>query len=208
VDRRGWSYPPRRWSVLVALAVAAIVAVSAATDLLHGASDAGRLSDLRSYYKAEETGVSSCAGGLNDSLVALQAVLAGASTERATAESLASLGAQACTPALNDVLFNMATSPPPRSLAGYGAATAGDDLYKWAYPDAAAAQTEVDRLLREHAALTAATAHTLYRELLALQRSGLQIQRLFETAAARLHSRLASFRPSIVLTPPASLGAS
>lgn len=187
------------------LGVVVIVAVSVATDLVHGANDAGRLSDLRSYYKSEESGVSSCAGGLHDSLVALQAILSRVSSERTTAESVASLGAQACTPALNSVLFDMATSPPPRSLAGYGVATAADDLYTWAYPSAAAAQTEVGRMLHDRASQTDAAAPTLDRELIALGRAGQKIQGLFETAAARLHGRLTPFRPSLDLAPPASL---
>ena len=182
-----------------------VVAVSVATDLLRGANDAGRLSDLRGYYQAEESDVSSCAGGLDDSLVALQAILTGGSSERATAESIALSGEQACTPALNTDLLDLAASAPPRSLAGYGVATAGDDLYLWAYPNAARAQTWVDRMLRDHASPASPAARTLYRELLALQRAGQQIERLFATAAAQLHGRLTSFKPSITLGPPASL---
>lgn len=204
--RRGWSYRPRRWSVLVVSGLVLVVAVSVATDLVHRANSAGRLDDLRSFYVAEESGVASCAGGLHDSLVALQAILSGASRARATAEGIASLGAQACMPLTDEDLYDMATGAPPRSLASYGdVATAGDDVYTWAYPNAAAAQSDVARMLRDHASPTSATARTLYRELVALRRSGQQIQRLFNTAAARLHGRLKPFSPSIVLAPPASL---
>jgi hypothetical protein len=194
--------------MLVVLALTAIVAVSVASDLLHSANDAGRLSDLRSYYKAEESGIASCAGGLHDSLVAAQAILAGTSSERATAENLATLGTQACTPALNDVLFDAVTSAPPRSLAGYGVAIAGEDLYEWAFPRATVAETDLYRVLRDHASRTSTAALTLDRELLALRRLGKQIQRLFNTAATRLHGQLAPFSPSIALAPPASLGPS
>ncbi len=207
-NRRAWSYPPRRWSVLVALALTAVVALSVVSDLLHHANDAGRLSDLRSYYKAEESGIASCAGGLHDALVAAQAILAGTSSQRATAENLATLGTQACTPALNDVLFDAVTSAPPRSLAGYGVTTAGDDLYAWAFPGATVAETHMYRVLRDHASPTSAAARTLDHELIALRTLGKQIQRLFNTAATRLHGQLAPFSPSIALAPPAALGAS
>lgn len=205
VAGRRAAYRPRRWSLLVAVGIALVVSISAVTDLVQRASSAGRLSDLRSYYAAEEGGVASCAGGLRDSLVALQAVLSGDSSERGTAESIASLGAQACMPLTDEDLFDMDTSAPPRSLAGYGVATAGDDVYAWAYPGAAAAQTDLLRLLRDHGSSGGAAAQALDRRLVALRRSGQQIERLFDTAAARLHGHLERFRPSIALSPPAVL---
>lgn len=205
--RRSWSYRPRRWSVIVALGLAVVIVGSVATDLVHRANGAGRLSDLRSYYQAEESGVGSCAGGLHDSLAALQAVLTGVSRARVAAAGIASLGAQACMPLTDEDLYDMETSAPPRSLANYvGVATAGDDVYTWAYPNAAGVQTEVVRVLRDHASPTSASARMLYRQLLALRRAGQQIQGLFNAAAVRLHGRLTPFSPSIVLAPPAALG--
>jgi hypothetical protein len=194
--------------MLVVLMLTAVVALSVASDLLHSANDAGRLSDLRSYYTAEESGIASCAGGVHDSLVALQAILAGTSSQRATAENLASLGTQACTPALNDVLFDAVTTAPPRSLAGYGMAQAAEDLYEWAFPRATVAETALYTLLRDRASRASTVALALDRDLLALRRLGEQIQRLFNTAAARLNGQLAPFSPSIALATPASLGPS
>ncbi|WP_249010755.1 hypothetical protein [Conexibacter sp. DBS9H8] len=205
VPRRAWTRPPQRWSVLVGVLIAVIVLGSVVTDLLHHANAPGRLSDLHRYYTAEETDLASCSGGLHDSLVALEAILNHSSRDRATAESVAAAGAQACSPALNETLYGMETTAPPRSLAGTAAAKAGSDLNAWAYPDASTAQADIGRLLRGPSARAGTLERQLDRELVSLKSFGERIQRLFATTAARLHGRLRPFRPSIVLAPPAGL---
>jgi hypothetical protein len=192
-----------RWPVL--FAVVLLLAAGLATDLVRPASSKGRLSDLRAYYVTMQTGISSCSGGLRDTLTALTAILDGSSTQRGTAESIAINGVEACSPVSNGDLFDMATTQPPRSLNGYGLAGATSALYQWAYPDASLAQSEIYRLLAGRQPPGSPAAQQVYRQIQLLDRLGRQIEASFYAAATRLNGSLGPLTPTIVPAPPAIL---
>ncbi len=193
-----------RWPVMVALTF--FVAVAVGTDITRPATNAGRLSDLQSFYQVEQTGISSCSGGLRDSLTALSAILTGTSTDRRTAESIAIAGAQACSPTSNGDLYDMATGVPPRTLSGFGLADANIQLYSWAFPGASKVQGEIDLFLVSGQGARSAAARRLRADLIALQRDGAHVQGLFDRAASRLGGVLTPLSPSISQPPPAVLG--
>lgn len=192
-----------RWPVALALVLA--VAVGAATDLVRPASQAGRLTDLRAYYLSLQAGLSSCTGGLHDALVALTAVLTGTSTDRATAEGIASAGEHACTPVSNGDLLDMATTAPPRSLVRFGVGAASERLYTWAFPQAALADSEIYRLLEHHQGPGSTAARQLEAQLSTMNTLASQVIASFNAAATRLHGTLPPFTPAVEVPPPAIL---
>ena len=192
-----------RWPVLFALVL--LLAAGLATDLVQPANAKGRMSDLRSYYLSMQTGIGSCSGGLRDTLTALVAILDGSSTQRATAESIAVNGAEACTPVSNGDLFDMATTQPPRSLNAYGVGNANTALYQWAYPGASLAQSEIYRLLARHEGPGSAAAVQVYRQLQLLDREGTPVEPSFYRAATKLGGTLSAISPTVVPSPPAIL---
>lgn len=192
-----------RWPVALALVIA--VAVGAATDLVRPASQAGRMTDLRSYYLSLQVGLSSCTGGLHDALAALGAVLGGTSTDRVTAEGIASAGERACTPASNGDLLDMATTAPPRSLARMGIGSATERLYTWAFPQAALADSEIFRLLERHQGPGSTAARQLVTQLSTMNTLAGHVLASLNAAATRLHGTLPPFTPAVEVAPPGIL---
>ena len=192
-----------RRPVLIALSV--LVAVAVATDVVRPSTAAGRAVDLKTFIAAEQNGVSSCAGGLHDSLTALDALLTGASQDYSTGAAISTSGAQACSPTSNGDLFDMATSVPPRTLDGYGLADANIRLYSWAYPLAARVSGDITAMISHHAPLASSQGRSLVRDLAALRAQGQLVQGMFDAAAGRLNTPAIPFTPTIVPAIPASL---
>lgn len=187
-----------RWPVVVLLAF--VIAIAVATDITSPASMSGRLSVLQSYYASEQVGISSCSGGLRDSITAMTAILTGTSRDRRTAESIAIAGEQACSPTADGDLYDMATAVPPRLLTGFHMSSANVQLYSWADPGALLAQQNIDRLLVNHQVAGSPAARALYKEIVALAADGARVQGLFNAAATRLQGELQPLYPPI--TPP------
>ena len=200
--RRTWRRLPRllvRWPVVICLTFA--VAIAIATDQTSPQTNANRLTDLRNYYQVEQTGMSSCSGGLRDSLIAYRAILTGASTDRTTAESIAVAGSQACSPTSNGDLYDMATNNPPRDLLSLGVGGANAALYQWAFPTASRAQLEIQSLLENRQGPGSPMWRRLQRDLATLRTSGARIQATLDKAATRLGGSLAPLNPSVVNQP-------
>jgi hypothetical protein len=188
-----------RWPVLTLLVFA--VAIGVATDQTTSQTDAGRLTDLRNFYQAAQTGISSCSGGLHDTLVAFRAILDGSSIDRRTAENIAIAGSQACEPTSNGDLYDMVTTVPPRDLSGYGVATAATALYEWAFPLAARAQLEIQVAVEHHDGPGSPMWGRIQRDLAALRVDGQRVQLAFDQAASRLGATLAPLSPSVYRQP-------
>ena len=147
--RTGWPVlRTPRWM----LAGAAVLVVGLTLVAIpHHPSTAERVADLRGVVQDLHTDIESCAGGVSESLTALQAIQSGASRDVKTALSIANLGAENCSPANNMQMDDLVQYQVPESLASFHLDTTVNDLVTWGFPDAQRVQTDVA------AVLTAAT---------------------------------------------------
>jgi hypothetical protein len=131
------------FAVLIVLA-AGVVLVS----LSHRPSQAQRAGDLTAYFKDVNTGVESCAGGVGDSIAALDKVRAGDTADLSTAVGIITLGAQNCSPANNQPLADFTGYQVTESLARFPLDEADNAVVTWAFPDATSAQQDMLAVLR------------------------------------------------------------
>jgi hypothetical protein len=117
----------------------------------HHPSSAERVADLRGVVNDLNTDIESCAGGVSESLTALQEIQSGASHDVKTALNIATFGAANCSPANNMQMDDLVQYQVPESLASFHLDATVNDLVTWGFPDAQRVQTDVA------AVLTAAT---------------------------------------------------
>jgi hypothetical protein len=139
--RRGW--PVRKtplwvFGVLVLMA-AGIVLVS----LSHKPSQAERASDLTGFLHDVNAGIESCAGGLRDSMTALNAVESGQSGEYKAAVAILKYNAQNCSPANNEPLADFTQYQVTESLASFPLQSCVNDVVTWAFPYAMDSQQDM-----------------------------------------------------------------
>jgi hypothetical protein len=128
------------WVFAVLIVIAAgVVLVS----LSHKPSQAQRAGDLVAYFKDVNTGIESCAGGVKDSIAALDKVQAGDKADLSTAIGIITLGAQNCSPANNQLLSDFTGYQVTESLAAFPLDEADNDVITWAFPDAMDAQRDM-----------------------------------------------------------------
>jgi hypothetical protein len=156
--RTGWPVlRTPRWM----LAGAAVLVVGLTLVAIpHHPSTAERVADLRGVVQDMHTDIESCAGGVSESLTALQAIQSGASHDVKTALSIANLGAENCSPANNMQMDDLVQYQVPESLASFHLDTTVNDLVTWGFPDAQRVQADVAAVLTAGtpAAIRAATA--------------------------------------------------
>jgi hypothetical protein len=147
--RSGWPVlRTPRWM----LAGAAVLAVGLTLVAIpHHPSTAERVADLRGVVNDLNTDIESCAGGVSESLTALQEIQSGASHDVKTALNIATFGAANCSPANNMQMDDLVQYQVPESLASFHLDATVNDLVTWGFPDAQRVQTDVA------AVLTAAT---------------------------------------------------
>ena len=143
--RTGWPVlRTPRWM----LAGAAVLVVGLTLVAIpHHPSTAERVADLRGVVQDLHTDIESCAGGVSESLTALQAIQSGASRDVKTALSIANLGAENCSPANNMQMDDLVQYQVPESLASFHLDTTVNDLITWGFPDAQRVQTDVATVL-------------------------------------------------------------
>ena len=143
--RSGWPVlRTPRWM----LAGAAVLAVGLTLVAIpHHPSTAQRAADLRGVVNDLHTDIESCAGGVSESLTALQDIQAGASHDVKTAVNIATLGAENCSPANNMQMDDLVQYQVPESLASFHLDTTVNDLVTWGFPDAQRVQTDVAAVL-------------------------------------------------------------
>ncbi len=134
-----------RW-LLAAFGVLAAAAVLVA--LSHKPSQAERASDLRGFLGDMKYDIESCAGGVAESLTALQQVESGAKTDVGTAIYIANTGAANCSPANNEQLDDLDNYQVTESLASFRLGRVVTGLVNWAAPDAENVQTDVAQVLQ------------------------------------------------------------
>jgi hypothetical protein len=115
--------------------------------LAHRPSQAERASDLQGFAGDMKYDIQSCAGGVSESLTALQQIESGASHDTATAIYIANTGAGNCSPANNEQLDDLDSYQVTESLASLRLARVVTGLVNWAAPDALDVQTDVAKLL-------------------------------------------------------------
>jgi hypothetical protein len=156
--RTGWPVlRTPRW--MLAGAAVLVVGLTLAA-IPHHPSNAERVADLRGVVQEMNTDIESCAGGVTESLTALQQIQSGASHDVTTAVNIATTGAANCSPANSMPMDDLVQYQPPESLASFHLDQTVNDMVTWGFPDAQRVQTDVAALLTAStpSAIRAATA--------------------------------------------------
>src|SRR6266700_703382 len=127
------SWPTRHAPPWLLLAAVLIAAGALLVALVHRPSQAQRASDLRGFVTDMNNDIESCAGGVRESLFALQQIQSGASHDVATA--------------INKLLDDLESYQVTESLASFRLAAVVTGLVDWDAPDAMDVQTDVARVL-------------------------------------------------------------
>ncbi len=171
-----------RWLLLVGvLIVVGIILVA----LVHKPSQAQRAGDLKGFLTDVNTDIESCAGGVRESLSALQLINAGANSAKNVQDTvkIARYGATNCSPANNEQLDDLTQYQVNESLAGFHLDTAVNDVLTWAFPYAQRVQNDVANELGAHNAATRQQdAAALQRDTHDLNRERAAIDRLLTKA--------------------------
>ena len=143
--RTGWPVlRTPRW--MLAGAVVLVVGLTLVA-IPHHPSTAERASDLRGVVHDMNTDIESCAGGVSESLTAMQQIQSGASHDLKTAIGIATLGAANCSPANSMPMDDLVQYQVPESLASFHLDTTVNDLVTWGFPDAQRVQADVVAVL-------------------------------------------------------------
>jgi hypothetical protein len=157
-QRSGW--PVLRTPRWMLAGAAVLVAGLTLAAIPHHPSTAERVADLRGVVQELNTDIESCAGGVSESLTALQEIQSGASHDVTTAINIATTGAANCSPANSMPMDDLVQYQPPESLASFHLDQTVNDLVTWGFPDAQRVQSDVAAVLTAStpSAVRAATA--------------------------------------------------
>ena len=131
----------------LALGVGVFVAGSIVFNIGRPERRADRDGDLRALATHLNADMRSCDSSARDSFTAYADVVSGDTARRAAAEKLISDDEQYCTPVGNTDLYDLSTLEAPGTLRAYDLQPAVQALSSWAYPNAAAAISDVGTLL-------------------------------------------------------------
>ena len=188
---------PSGWPVLRTpkwMLAAGVVLVAGLTlaAIPHRPSTAQRATDLRGMVHDLTTDIESCAGGVSDSITALQAIRSGASNDVTTAVKIANTAAANCSPANSMPMEDLVQYQAPESLASFHVQTAVNDLVTWGFPLAQRVQIDVATLVTAKApdAITRASAQ-LRKDQLALDAQRARIDHVINAASTSLTAHVA-----------------
>ena len=190
--RSGWPVlRTPRWMLAGAVVLVAGLTLAA---IPHHPSTSERATDLRGVVQEMNTDIESCAGGVSESLTALREIQSGASHDTKTAVSIATLGAENCSPANSMPMDDLVQYQPPESLASFHLDQTVNDLVTWGFPDAQRVQIDAA------AVLTAKTPSAVRAATTALQRD----QRVLDAERATIDGMIdaASKSLSADVSPP------
>jgi hypothetical protein len=189
-QRSGWPVlrTPRWMLAGAAVLVVGLVLVA----IPRHPSTAQRAADLRGVVHDLNTDIESCAGGVSESLTALQEIQSGASTDRTTALNIATTGAANCSPANNMQMDDLVQYQVPESLASFHLDTTVNDLVTWGFPDAQKVQTDIAAVLTAGtpSAVRTATAQ-LHQDQRVLDAERATIDRMINAASTSLSADVA-----------------
>ncbi|MBV9384530.1 MAG: hypothetical protein JOY82_19810 [Streptosporangiaceae bacterium] len=179
--RSGW--PIRRtplWAVAAALVLVAGIAL---VSLSHRPSHAEQAADLNGFMHDVNAGIESCAGGVRESMNALNTVESGDRARYGAAVGMLRYNAQNCSPANNQPLADFVEYQVPESLARFHLADCVNDIVTWAFPYAMQSQEDMLAVLTARGPAARATANaTLQAELRKLDRQRATIYSIMRTA--------------------------
>jgi hypothetical protein len=188
--RSGWPVlRTPRWMLAGGVVLVAGLTLAA---LPHHPSISQRAADLRGVVQEMNADIESCAGGVSESLTALQEIQSGASHDTKTAISIATTGAANCSPANSMPMDDLVQYQPPESLASFHLDQTVNDLVTWGFPDAQHVQIDVATLLtaRTPSAVSAATA-ALHRDQRVLDAERATIDAMINAASKSLSADVA-----------------
>ena len=148
VPIRRTAWPTRRSPRLLWLAGAVVLVIAVAVALVHRPSQAERASDLRGFLQDMNTSIESCAGGVSESLTAMQGIESGASDEVADGAKVATDGATNCTLAYSMQIDDLTSYQVSQSLTSFNLNSVVQGLVTWADPDAVNVQTDIANVIR------------------------------------------------------------
>jgi hypothetical protein len=173
-------------------AAAVLVAGLVLAALPHRPSTAQRAADLQGMVHDLTTDIESCAGGVTDSLTALQAIESGTSNDVKTAVTIANTATANCSPGNNMQMEDLVQYQVPESLASFHLDAAVNDLVTWSFPLAQRVQSDVaSRVAATTPAEIASTSAQLRRDQQAMDAQRAQIDQLFTSASTALSARVA-----------------
>jgi hypothetical protein len=178
-----------RWMLAGGLVLAAGLTLAA---IPHHPSAAERAADLRGMVHDLNTGIESCAGGVNDSIIALRAIRSGGSHDVTTAVKIASQAADNCSPANSMPMEDLVQYQVPESLASFHLQDAVNDLVTWGFPLAQRVTSDVATLVaaKTPAAVTRASGQ-LRQDQRTLDAQRARIDRLISGASTSLAAHVA-----------------
>ena len=191
------AYRPTGWPVLRTprwmLAAAAVLVVGLVLVAIpHRPSTAQRAADLRGVVNDLKYDIESCAGGVTDSLTALQAIESGTSHDVTTAVTIANTAAANCSPGNNMQMEDLVQYQVPESLTSFHLDAAVNDLVTWAFPLAQRVQSDVaSRVAATTPAEIESSSAQLSRDQRALDAERAQIDQLFTSASTALSIHVA-----------------
>jgi uncharacterized membrane protein YdfJ with MMPL/SSD domain len=183
--RSGW--PVLRTPKWMLAGAVVLVAGLTLASIEHHPSTSERVTDLRGAVQEMNADIESCAGGVSESLYALQQIQSGASHDVKGAVVIATNGAANCSPANSMPMDDLVQYQPPSSLASFDLGVTANDLITWAFPDAQRVQTDVATILtaRTTSAVSAATAE-LHRDEHVLDAERATIDGMIDAASKAL----------------------
>jgi hypothetical protein len=188
--RSGWPVlRTPRWMLAGAVVLVAGLTLAA---LPHHPSTSERASDLRGAVQEMNADVESCAGGVSESLYALQQIQSGAAHDVKDAVTIATNGAANCSPANSMPMDDLVQYQPPSSLASFHLDATVNDLVTWAFPDAQRVQTDVATILTASTPGAVQTAtDQLHRDQRALDAERATIDGMINAASKSLSANVA-----------------
>ena len=184
VPLRHGGWPVRKAPRWLLVAGALVLAGVVLTGLAHHPTRAQRAADVNGFLHDMTTDIQSCAGGVRESLIALNAIESGTESDVRTATHIATYGASNCSPANNELLDDLTQYQVSESLASFGLPRAVDGLVTWASPDAARVQTDVAGVLRASGAARVAAHARLERDLRTLNAQRAYVNKIMMNAVS------------------------
>jgi hypothetical protein len=138
------------------------------------------------------TAIESCAGGVSESLTAMQGIESGASHDTADGAKVATDGATNCTLAYSMQIDDLTSYQVTQSLASFHLSSVVEGLVNWADPDAVNVQTDIANVISARTPQARAQAQaTLHSALGVLDAQRKAVDAVMEHAITSLSAQAA-----------------
>jgi len=184
VPLRHGGWPVQKAPRWLLVAGALVLAGAVLTGLAHHPTRSQRAADVNTFLHDMTTDIQSCAGGVRESLTALQAIQSGAEHDVRTAAHIATYGAGNCSPANNELLDDLTLYQVSESLASFGLPRVVDGLVTWAFPDAQRVQDDVAGVLGASGTARVAATAKLRRDLRTLDAQRAYVNKIMMNAVS------------------------